>query len=107
MKRLTMKKQDYKQLFIPTDACLVPNNITDNNLVWISRYWDIIYDTLPEKYIEDILKDYTLLWCESDEEFEEVDSKLDNDNPNIFAYSFEFDYPSLLVKTEYLKSCQI
>lgn len=95
----------YKELYISENDELVSDYIKDNGLVWVSKHWTWVYNKKPRTCESDCLKDYALVFCDSYKEFERLDSKLDNNNPSIFDYSFEFKYPSLLVETEYLKQC--
>lgn len=100
-----MKKELYTKLYIAEDNELVTEHIKDTGLIWVSKHWDWIYNKKPRTCEYEVLENYTLVLCESDAEFEILNSKLDSKNSNIFDYSFEFDYPSLLVETEYLKQC--
>lgn len=100
-----MKKEFYSKLYIAEDDEHVTEYIKDTGLVWVSKHWDWIYDKKPRTCESEALEDYTLVFCESDEEFKALDAKLDTKNPSIFDYSFEFEYPSLLVETEYLEQC--
>jgi len=96
----------YEKLYIAEDNELVSDYIKDNGLVWCSKYWDWIYDKKPRTCESEVLENFTLVWCQSSQEFKGLDKKLkDSKNPNIFDYSFEFEHPSLLVKTEYLNLC--
>lgn len=100
-----MKFSFYKELYIAEDNELVSEDIKDKALVWVSKHWDWIYNTKPKTCNSETLQNYTLIFCESNDEFETLDSKLDSQNVNIFDYSFEFEYPSLLIETEYLNLC--
>ncbi len=100
-----MEKIFYPKLYIAEDDELVTEYIKDTGLVWVSKHWTWIYDKKPKTCESDCLENYTLIFCDSDKEFEILDLKLNPDNPSIFDYSFEFKYPSLLVETEYLNQC--
>ncbi len=100
-----MKVEYYDKLYIAEDDELVSKLLKDENLVWVSKHWDWIYDKKPRKCESDTLENYTLVFCESNEEFKILDAKINHKNTSIFDYSFEFKYPSLLVETGYLKQC--
>jgi hypothetical protein len=101
-----MKIENFKKLYITDDDELVSKHIKDTGIVWCSKHWVWIYNKKPRICESEILKDYSLVWCESKGDFEELNKKLPNPNhSDIFDYSFEFDFPSALVKTEYLNSC--
>lgn len=95
----------YKKLYIAEDSELVTDYIIDNYMVWCSKHWEWFYERKGRTCEFETLEDYSLVFCESDEEFEEIDKKIDPKHPDVFDYSFEFDYPSLLIKTEYLELC--
>lgn len=100
-----MKKEFYDRLYIVEDDEFVPKHIKDSSLVWISKHWELFYSKKPSLCEAEILDNYTLLLCESDDEFKTIDTKIDSKNQKVFDYSFEFKYPSLLVETEYLEQC--
>ncbi|WP_428024163.1 hypothetical protein [Arcobacter sp.] len=93
-----MKKKLYSRLYISED-------LEDENLIWVSKHWDFLYNKKPKDSNFEVLENYTLVLCESNQEFDILNSKIDSSNTNIFDYSFEYDYPSVLVKTEYLNKC--
>ncbi len=101
-----MQIENYKKLYIADDDELVTEYIKDTALVWCSHHWDWIYSKKPRTCESEALENYSLVWCESNEEFEELYKKFSvPKHPDIFDYSFEFDFPSLLVKTKHLNEC--
>lgn len=96
---------NYKKLYIAENSELVSDYIIDNYMIWCSKHWEWLYSQKGRTCNFETLDGYSLVWCESNEEFGEIDKKLDPNHPDVFDYSFEFDYPSVLVKTEYLKQC--
>lgn len=97
-----MKITKYKKLYIAEDSELVTDYIIGNYMVWSGKNKDRINERKGRACEFEILKDYSLVFCESDEE---IDKKRDSKHPDVFEYSFEFNYPRLLVKTEYLELC--
>jgi len=77
----------------------VTDYIIDNYMVWCSKRWEWLYLQKGRTCKFDTSKEYSLGWCESDEEFEELDKKIDPKHLDLF------DYPILLIKTEYLELC--
>lgn len=101
-----MQIENYKKLYIADDDELVTEYIKDTGLVWCSRSWEWIYSKKPRTCNSETLRDYSIVWCESNEEFEYLKEKIkDFKHPDIFNYSFEFDFPSIMIKTEYLYKC--
>lgn len=100
-----MKKEFYEKLYISEDDELVSEYIKDTGLIWVSKHWTWVYNKKSKICKSECLENYTLVFCDSDKEFEVLDSKLNSDNSSIFDYSSEFKYPSVLVETEYLNKC--
>jgi hypothetical protein len=96
-----MKTEFYDKLYICENEDFQDKAFEDKHLVWVSKNWDYMFDEKPTNSEYEALENYTLVFCESDAELK----KFDSSSHNIYDYSFEFEHPSLLVETEYLKQC--
>lgn len=94
-----MKKEHYKKLYLVNDVESVSDYMNTNHFVWCNSNWDYIYKQKPRTCECEILEDYTLVFFESNEEYEEYFKKYDLENINIQDVSFEFDFPSILTET--------
>lgn len=88
-----MRVENYDALYIPSKC---PK---DGEMVWCSKHWVQVYD-MPFGKSEKLVN-CSIIWFDSLSEFELFPKK---NHPDIFDISFEFDNPSMLVKTILLQN---
>lgn len=100
-----MKIKFYKKLYKVQDNSELSDNFVSKHSIWCSKNWGWYFDVKPKKCESELFENFTLVDCQLEGEFKYLVNKIDKFQLGYIDVYFEFEYPSLLIKHEYLNEC--